>query len=112
MMTTLSEGRSIKNPAVRKECRRFEGTGQPEVIDQSGVGSDQLAAFSLREGDIQAVISTDSGLAGDSHSAKHQRHGREKSERVYHELDPQFRGVGHDSSPPGPRKGVGGFQGG
>jgi hypothetical protein len=110
-MATPSEGRSIKNPAPRKECRRDEGTRRPEVIDQSGVGSDQLATFSLREGDIEAVINTDSGLAGDSLSAKHQRYGREKAGRVHHEFDPQPSRVGHDSPPPGLREGVSRFQG-
>jgi hypothetical protein len=80
-------------------------------IDQTGIGSDQLAAFALGEGNIQAVVDADAGQAGDAQGAEHQRHGREELPRIRHELHPELRRVGDDPAPLGFREGVGGLQG-
>ena len=71
-VTSHGKGNQAVDLSLNRAARSWHGRqrdderiGRLEAVDQSGVGGDQLAVFSLREGDIEAVINTDSGLAGD-----------------------------------------------
>ena len=55
MMATPSECRSTKSQIPGRSAGRYEEIGRLEAVDQSAVGRDQLAAFSLRQGDMEAV---------------------------------------------------------
>ena len=40
------------------------------LLIEPGVGVDRLTAFPLRQGDLEAVVDTDAGLAGDVYSRR------------------------------------------